>query len=558
MRGNRGVDRDWSTLRNREWHPVGTARGVNTSVDGGGSQVTSAAHGDCGSSCVEGAATTDAAAINDGTNPSSGGAASGGGLQGGGGSIAGGGSIFGRAAVTEIAASSGTGNGNCGRGLGSVGGGCDCSAGYGGSDGSYETWRTDAEIGSKRSGLKAQVQERQLQRWADAEVTPTGRNASGAGTPLHEQEGTLEDLAGGSKSLKNWDQFKVNEELFGVISTFKADLSQYTTPLPSRLSPELLKRADRIANEIDRHGGGQVNDGAGSDGEYGEQGHGNYGAYGDYNAGEDEENLWSSVPRGSHDSGCYDANPGGHGWTVASPPGQWDTDFGWEASGCDGMHATAAAAETCGVSSPCADSSSAAGAIMALIAGPGAAAASTSFDIRARIAPKVQSWWRARRLAGVAVPPGAEDSLVCPFSLRVFGDVSQLVTHWAAALPRAGNADGETSTPSQAATEQFRQAAKHLRWIDMATENDLEAILSVATPRKGSVWAQVLTNLSKKTTSQIGFEQRPVSEFLLEAVGMRCWRRDQKVEHREVLECIAVGLMIHILGISQGGDAAPP
>jgi PAB1-binding protein PBP1 len=59
----------------------------------------------------------------------------------------------------------------------------------------------------------------------------------------------LEDMedAGGE-----WDQFVVNEERFGVKSTFKEDLSQYTTVLDVKTVPaEVRNEAERVANEIE-------------------------------------------------------------------------------------------------------------------------------------------------------------------------------------------------------------------------------------------------------------------------------------------------------------------
>lgn len=59
----------------------------------------------------------------------------------------------------------------------------------------------------------------------------------------------LEDMddAGGE-----WDQFVVNQERFGVKSTFKDDLSQYTTALDVKTVPaEVRKEAERVATEIE-------------------------------------------------------------------------------------------------------------------------------------------------------------------------------------------------------------------------------------------------------------------------------------------------------------------
>jgi len=234
----------------------------------------------------------------------------------------------------------------------------------------------------------------------------------------------------------------------------------------------------------------------------------------------DEEDLFSSVPRG----------PGGYA-------GQ---DEWYEENGADG-----------GVG----------GALLAsLRAGNAAAVAEGSgragCDHRSLIAPKVHSWWRARRLSGLDVPPGCEDALVCPFSQRVFGDVSQLVTHWAAALPRAPDLKAETTTPPAVATEEFRRAAEQLTFAEMLAGKKLDAVFPLSNARDGSVWAQVLAKIetrgkrSSKVLASIG--ELPTTDFMEEAVLMRCWRRDQKVEHREVLEGIAAGLALSILEDKSG------
>lgn len=84
-----------------------------------------------------------------------------------------------------------------------------------------------------------------------------------------------------------WDQFKTNEELFGVTSTFRDDLSQYTTPLDLSTVPwELQRLADviacEIANENSSGAGGHGSPGMGSDNE---------------TESPDEEELWAAVPR---------------------------------------------------------------------------------------------------------------------------------------------------------------------------------------------------------------------------------------------------------------------
>lgn len=107
------------------------------------------------------------------------------------------------------------------------------------------SFKTDSDISS---GFKAR--ERELQRWMPDEGTA---------------ELTLEDNSNGG-----WDQFKVNEEKFGVESTYDEHL--YTTRINTAADDyqERLKKAERLAREIeglattDRHvleeRGAQVDD----------------------------------------------------------------------------------------------------------------------------------------------------------------------------------------------------------------------------------------------------------------------------------------------------------
>mmetsp|Transcript_13810 Transcript_13810/g.39527 ORF Transcript_13810/g.39527 Transcript_13810/m.39527 type:complete len:380 (-) Transcript_13810:110-1249(-) len=311
---------------------------------------------------------------------------------------------------------------------------------------SSRSWCTDTEIGASRAGGR----QSDLKRWEDEEAVPPRFN------------GTLEELSGSHKSTGHWDQFEVNERLFGVVSTFKADLSQYTTPLDlKRVPAELRRRADQLAQDVVE-----------SDGEEDAM---------------DEEGKFSAVPRSGGELLA----------TLRASAGQVPVDT----------------------------------------------------DYRSLVASKVQGWWRARSSTGAPVPPGAEDSLICPFSHKVFGDVSQLVMHWAAALPRGE----EAATPASAATEQFRHLGRQMRWSELAAIAGLGSTLSVEAPRPGSVWAQLLARLERSSSSKDQpFAERLVGDFVSEAVLMRCWRREQKVEHRQVLEGIAAGLALHALEVPNG------
>jgi hypothetical protein len=318
-------------------------------------------------------------------------------------------------------------------------------------------------------------------------------------------EGTLEEWSTKKPDKERWDQFAANEKLFGVKSTYKEDLSQYTTPLNVKALPaEVRHKAKLIATDIERRGRGRDMD---TGAEYEEEG--------------DEENLFSAVPR----SGGY------NDFAEAEAESYATEDGGMGGALLASLRAGSAAASAEGSGRP-------------------------GCDHRSLIAPRVQNWWRARRMRGATIPPGAEDALICPFSERVFGDVSQLVTHWAAALPRGSNPVGDDSC--EVATAQFRQAAEQLRWAEMAAETGLDAMgLSVSSPKAGSVWAQVIAKLEVRgKASSVLMADRKVTDFVNEAVQMRCWQRNQKVEHREVLESIAAGLALHILGATNGATWA--
>lgn len=88
------------------------------------------------------------------------------------------------------------------------------------------TFRTDSDIAST-----FQVRERELQRWVPEESTPAL---------------SLEDDSSGT-----WDQFKVNEEKFGVESSYDEHL--YTTRIDktSKDYQERLQRAEKVAREIE-------------------------------------------------------------------------------------------------------------------------------------------------------------------------------------------------------------------------------------------------------------------------------------------------------------------
>lgn len=122
------------------------------------------------------------------------------------------------------------------------------------------TFCTDREI----SAAARLGGERELVRW-QAEQTDTF--------------GLLEEVSSATHR-GHWDQFKVNQDLFGYVSTFKDDLSQYTTPIDkSKIPLHMQRRAERIARDI------EINQTHKSDEDSLER------------QKDDEETLFSSVPR---------------------------------------------------------------------------------------------------------------------------------------------------------------------------------------------------------------------------------------------------------------------
>jgi len=304
-----------------------------------------------------------------------------------------------------------------------------------------------------------------------------------------------------------------NQKL-GVKSTLKPDLSQYTTELDLNRVPAAVKqRAARLANEIEKGSASKDMDEGG--------------CYSD-----DEEMLFSAVPRST---GSRARGGGGYnGGPIAT-------------GGEDG---------------------GAGGALLATLRAAPAVSRGED-DYYTLVAPKVRGWWHAQRQAGVAVPPGSEDQLVCPLSREVFGDVTQLVTYWAAILPKAANnattvdtANTASETPGSdsrgdAVAEQFRRVAHEVRWSQMAATAGLDAMLPVDAPRQGSVWAEILARLGRPSRGSEPLASRLVSDFVSEAVQMKCWQRDKKVEHRKLLEALAAGLALHLLA-SERGPQSPP
>lgn len=154
-------------------------------------------------------------------------------------------------------------------------------------------FRTDAEISATERSEAAT--ERLLERWED-----------GSGRVVNE---TLEDLCSAESESHShgcvWDQFAVNQKQFGVYSTYKADLSQYSTPLNMKLIPNEVKNwAKRVAQEIESEGRPRGGDQKWSGNDWND-------VDADMLEEDDEEELWSSVPRTSAAAGASWSRP----WT---------------------------------------------------------------------------------------------------------------------------------------------------------------------------------------------------------------------------------------------------
>ncbi|TFK75248.1 hypothetical protein BDN72DRAFT_955246 [Pluteus cervinus] len=99
-----------------------------------------------------------------------------------------------------------------------------------------DTFRTDTDISQKKA---ATPRERELQAWQPSDGAPTG-SAGGQG----------DEVTFGPGANSSWDQFAVNEQLFGVKTNFDEDL--YTTKLDRSAADfkERERKAQKLANEI--------------------------------------------------------------------------------------------------------------------------------------------------------------------------------------------------------------------------------------------------------------------------------------------------------------------
>ena len=106
-------------------------------------------------------------------------------------------------------------------------------------------FKTDTDIGQK-----VQRRERELQAW-QADTSPP---ATAPGGPTHGPHTDDITFGAGSSGHGGWNQFTVNEKLFGVKTGFDEEL--YTTKLDRSAADfaEREKKAQALANEIMRVG----------------------------------------------------------------------------------------------------------------------------------------------------------------------------------------------------------------------------------------------------------------------------------------------------------------
>ncbi|PFH38646.1 LsmAD domain-containing protein [Besnoitia besnoiti] len=141
---------------------------------------------------------------------------------------------------------------------------------------------------------------RELQKWvADGAGSSRGDDALGALEPSGGLGGRRLSGSAGTE----WDQFAVNEQRFGVRSSYKEEL--YTTKLDLDAIPlQVQQQADRLATEMEKQQQGARD-----------------AAVDDVRGGEDEEALFSAVT-GTGGYAQHRRSPGGSGGGVlrASPP----------------------------------------------------------------------------------------------------------------------------------------------------------------------------------------------------------------------------------------------
>lgn len=102
-------------------------------------------------------------------------------------------------------------------------------------------FRTDTDISKGKVS-----RERELQAWqpSDSQASP------GAPAPHHDGVGDEITFGPGAVTTTSWDQFAVNEQMFGVTTSFDEEV--YTTKLDRSAADfkERERKALRIASEI--------------------------------------------------------------------------------------------------------------------------------------------------------------------------------------------------------------------------------------------------------------------------------------------------------------------
>lgn len=117
-----------------------------------------------------------------------------------------------------------------------------------GSDG-QQCFKTDGQISGEGQGRTGKP----LVPWEGGSCD----DSKGAVEDLISLSAASPELEETGKKGGKWDQFEVNQQKFGVKTTFLDDLSQYTTPLNvSKVPSRIRRKAERIAAEIEAESNG--------------------------------------------------------------------------------------------------------------------------------------------------------------------------------------------------------------------------------------------------------------------------------------------------------------
>mmetsp|Transcript_118007 Transcript_118007/g.252033 ORF Transcript_118007/g.252033 Transcript_118007/m.252033 type:complete len:272 (-) Transcript_118007:74-889(-) len=132
-----------------------------------------------------------------------------------------------------------------------------CQEGFGIEEvGGRHAFKTDDEISQVRREWAVKSPGRPLLPWkSDREEEQHVLSIDGEEIPMPLTV-SLEDT---DDKIGLWDQFEVNRQKFGVVTTFKEDLSQYTTPLHMGQMPKSVRRkAKLVASEIEAERQGRL------------------------------------------------------------------------------------------------------------------------------------------------------------------------------------------------------------------------------------------------------------------------------------------------------------